>query len=152
MRRSRSEIDIRDLAQDIGDALDLRVEVGPEPVRLTVAKDLVGFALRSLIATVGENRPDPRAAGTDPAGPHDRGGLASGRPSFPSRANISNWRASCPSRSTVPCPTRGGSAFFWPRKSCGCITARSTPGLASKAPKFCFRCGACERRFGRTAA
>jgi hypothetical protein len=36
----------------------LRVEVGPEPVRLTVAKDLVGFALRSLIATVGENRPD----------------------------------------------------------------------------------------------
>jgi hypothetical protein len=52
------EIDIRDLAQTIGVALDLRVEVGPEPVRLTVAKDLVGFALRSLIATVGENRPD----------------------------------------------------------------------------------------------
>jgi len=51
------EIDIRELARDIGDALDLRVEVGPEPIRLTVAKDLVGFALRSLIATVGENRP-----------------------------------------------------------------------------------------------
>jgi len=51
------EIDMRNLAQDVGGALGLHVEIGPEPVRLTVAKDLVGFALRSLITSLGENRP-----------------------------------------------------------------------------------------------
>jgi hypothetical protein len=49
--------DMRELAQEVGASLGLRVETGPEPVKLTVAKDLVLFALRALIATVGENRP-----------------------------------------------------------------------------------------------
>jgi hypothetical protein len=52
-----AEVDMRELAGEIGRALELRVEVGPDPVRLTVAKDLVGFALRALITTVVENRP-----------------------------------------------------------------------------------------------
>src|SRR5205807_4108863 len=51
-------LDIRDLVQHIGHSLGLRVEVGPDPVVIPVAKKLVDFALRSLIRTVGENRPD----------------------------------------------------------------------------------------------
>jgi hypothetical protein len=50
-------VDMRDVAQEVGAALGVHVEVGPEPVLISVAKDLVAFALRSLIATVGENRP-----------------------------------------------------------------------------------------------
>jgi len=49
-------VDLRDLAQSVGDSLHLKVEVGPEPVRLAVAGDLVSFALRSLIEVVAENR------------------------------------------------------------------------------------------------
>ncbi len=52
-----SEVDMRNLAGEVGEALNLRVEIGPEPVRLTGAADLVGFALRALITTVVENRP-----------------------------------------------------------------------------------------------
>jgi hypothetical protein len=51
-------VDVRDIAQTIGHSLGLRVEVGPDPVVLPVAKKLIDFALRSLIRTVGENRPD----------------------------------------------------------------------------------------------
>lgn len=51
-------VDIRDLAQHVGHSLGLRVEVGPDPVVLPVAKKLVDFALRALIRTVGENRPE----------------------------------------------------------------------------------------------
>jgi hypothetical protein len=51
-------VDIRDLAQTIGHSLGLRVEVGPDPVVLNVSKKLLDFALRSLIRTVGENRPE----------------------------------------------------------------------------------------------
>lgn len=51
-------IDVRDLAQTIGHSLGLRVEVGPDPVVMPVAKKLLDFALRSLIKTVGENRPE----------------------------------------------------------------------------------------------
>ncbi len=50
-------VDMRDVAQEVGAALGVHVEVGPEPVLISVARDLVAFALRSLIATVGENRP-----------------------------------------------------------------------------------------------
>jgi hypothetical protein len=53
-----AEVDIRELAQHIGKTLSLRVEVGPDAVPLTVSKDLVEFALRALIETVVENRPD----------------------------------------------------------------------------------------------
>jgi len=51
-----SELDMRELAQAVGAALSLNVEIGPDPVRLLVAKDLVEFALRSLIETIAENR------------------------------------------------------------------------------------------------
>lgn len=52
-----SPCDIREIAQEVGAALELKVEVGPEPVALSVSRDLVAFALRSLISTVIENRP-----------------------------------------------------------------------------------------------
>ncbi len=51
-------VDVRELAQSIGHSLGLRVEVGPDPVILAASKKLLDFALRSLIRTVGENRPD----------------------------------------------------------------------------------------------
>lgn len=51
------EVDMRDVAAEVGKVLDLRVEIGPDPVKLTVAKNLVGFALQALITTVVENRP-----------------------------------------------------------------------------------------------
>jgi hypothetical protein len=50
--------DVREIAQQIGQSLGLRVEVGPDPVVLAVSKKLLEFALRALIRTVGENRPD----------------------------------------------------------------------------------------------
>lgn len=49
-------VDMRELAQAVSASLGLRVEVGPEPVPLAVARDLVEFSLRSLIACVLENR------------------------------------------------------------------------------------------------
>jgi hypothetical protein len=51
-------VDVREVAQKIGHSLGLRVEVGPDPVVLNASKKLVDFALRSLIKTIGENRPD----------------------------------------------------------------------------------------------
>jgi hypothetical protein len=51
-------VDVRELAQGIGHALSLRVEVGPDPVMLLASKKLLDFALRALIRTVAENRPD----------------------------------------------------------------------------------------------
>ncbi len=52
------QVDVRDLAQHVGHALGVRVEVGPDPVVLSASKKLLDFALRALIKTVGENRPD----------------------------------------------------------------------------------------------
>lgn len=52
------QIDVRDVAQHIGHSLGVRVEVGPDPVVLTASKKLLEFALRALIRTIGENRPD----------------------------------------------------------------------------------------------
>jgi hypothetical protein len=49
-------IDIREVAQLVGTALGVRVEVGPDPVVLSASRKLLDFALRSLIRTVGENR------------------------------------------------------------------------------------------------
>ena len=48
--------DIREVAQTLGTALGLRVEVGPDAVPLMVAKGLLEFSLRALIATIIENR------------------------------------------------------------------------------------------------
>jgi hypothetical protein len=53
-----STVDVREIAQHIGHGMGLRVEVGPDPVILTASKKLLDFALRALIRTVGENRPD----------------------------------------------------------------------------------------------
>jgi len=50
-------IDLREMVQAIGDALSLKVEIGPDPVRLVVATELVDFAVRSLVSSVAENRP-----------------------------------------------------------------------------------------------
>lgn len=49
-------IDVRELAQTVGASLGLRVEIGPDPVVLVIAKKLLEFALRSLIETIAENR------------------------------------------------------------------------------------------------
>lgn len=49
-------VDVRELAQGVGNALGLRVEIGPDPVILAVCKKLLDFALRSLIETITENR------------------------------------------------------------------------------------------------
>lgn len=51
-------VDMRDVVQHIGHSLGIRVEVGPDPVVLVVSKKLLEFALRALIRTVGENRPE----------------------------------------------------------------------------------------------
>lgn len=51
-------LDVREVAQKIGHSLSLRVEVGPDPVSLVASKKLLDFALRALIKTIAENRPD----------------------------------------------------------------------------------------------
>lgn len=52
------DVDVRDLVHGIGTSLGVRVEVGPDPVTLKASKKLLDFALRALVRTVGENRPD----------------------------------------------------------------------------------------------
>lgn len=49
-------VDMRDVAQAIGQSLGVRVEVGPDPVVLAVSRTLLDFALKSFIATIAENR------------------------------------------------------------------------------------------------
>lgn len=49
-------VDIRDVAQSVGSALGVRVEVGPAPVVLAVSQKLLHFALTALIETITENR------------------------------------------------------------------------------------------------
>ncbi len=53
-----TQVDIRDLAQRVGGALGLRVEVGPEPVSLHSNERLLEYALNSIIRAVAENRRD----------------------------------------------------------------------------------------------
>jgi hypothetical protein len=53
-----AETDVREIAQVVGQALGVRVEVGPDPVVLRAIRGLLEFTLRSLIRTVAENRPD----------------------------------------------------------------------------------------------
>jgi len=50
--------DVRELVQEIGRSLGVRVEPVEGAVVLTASRALIDFALRSLIRTVGENRPD----------------------------------------------------------------------------------------------
>jgi hypothetical protein len=49
-------VDIRDVARAVGQACAIKVETGPDPVIMQVAKGLVEFALRMLVETVCENR------------------------------------------------------------------------------------------------
>jgi hypothetical protein len=48
--------DVREIAQRVGTSVGVRVEVGPEPVMLTVGGKLLEFGLRALIKSVTENR------------------------------------------------------------------------------------------------
>ncbi|MEO6874722.1 MAG: GAF domain-containing protein [Opitutaceae bacterium] len=48
--------DIRELAASIGKTLNIRVEVGPDPVVLMVNRKLLDFGLSALIQSVAENR------------------------------------------------------------------------------------------------
>ena len=49
-------LDIRELVQTLGNSLSFRVEVGPDPVVLSASRNLLDFALRSLVETITENR------------------------------------------------------------------------------------------------
>lgn len=51
-----SIIDIRDIARSIGDKLNIRIEVGHDPVLMNVAYHELEFALSSLVQTLAENR------------------------------------------------------------------------------------------------
>ena len=148
-----SEVDVRDLAQEVGEALDLMVEVGPEPVPLTVARDLVGFALRALITTVGENLPRPRPAGTDAAGAHDRGGTgADGAPSRLKGKHL-ELEGILPEPVDGSVPNQGRLGVFLAKEILrlhhGEIHAG--PGLEENRG-FCFHSAACERIRGQRRA
>ncbi|MEY4689417.1 MAG: hypothetical protein RIR76_3440 [Verrucomicrobiota bacterium] len=49
-------VDLRELAQEIGRSLGLRVEVVSESAVLNADRRLLDFALRSILETIGENR------------------------------------------------------------------------------------------------
>lgn len=49
-------VDVREIAQALGQSLGVRVEVGPDPVVLNASRKLLEFALRALIVTITENR------------------------------------------------------------------------------------------------
>ena len=49
-------VDVKELVQQVGHSLGVRVEVGPDPVVLMASRKLLDFGLRALIRTIGENR------------------------------------------------------------------------------------------------
>ena len=49
-------VDIREVAQGVGQLLNIRVEVGPDPIVLTANRQLLDFALSALVRTLAENR------------------------------------------------------------------------------------------------
>jgi hypothetical protein len=51
-----ARVDLREIAQGVGESLGVRVESGPEPVVLFAIKGLLEFTLRALIRSVVENR------------------------------------------------------------------------------------------------
>jgi hypothetical protein len=51
-------VDIRDIAQTVGQSLGVIVEVGTDPIILLANKKLIEFTIRSLLCTVVENRPE----------------------------------------------------------------------------------------------
>ena len=50
--------DVREIAQRVGGAIGLRVEVGPDPIILVINSKLLEFGLRALVKAVTENRVD----------------------------------------------------------------------------------------------
>lgn len=50
--------DMRDVLQTLGQRVGVTVEVGPDPVQLSVAPKLLDFALGSIVETIAENRGD----------------------------------------------------------------------------------------------
>jgi len=51
-------VDIREIAQNVGQAIGVRVEVGPDPIVLIANRQLLDFTLSALIRTLAENRPE----------------------------------------------------------------------------------------------
>lgn len=128
-------IDVRDLAQSIGHALGLRVEVGPDPVMLSVSRKLLDFAPRALIRTVAENRPDQ---GTRELALKVRStGTGSELTALLSlKGKHLELEGILPDRWPMRFRTRVASWSSWPRRSCGCITVKFTPGPGWKDRRF----------------
>ena len=57
-----TEVDVREVAQSVGQLLGVRVEVGADPIILSANRRLLEFALRSFVQTIAENRPDQPTA------------------------------------------------------------------------------------------
>jgi hypothetical protein len=51
-----AETDIRDVAHQVAAALGVRVELGTDAVMMVVSRNLLEYALRSLVRTIAENR------------------------------------------------------------------------------------------------
>ena len=51
-------VEMRELIQAIGQSIGVRAEVGPDQVVLVASRKLLEFAIRALIKTVAENRPE----------------------------------------------------------------------------------------------
>lgn len=58
-----SMIDLRDLAQRVGMALGITVEVGPDPIPVFASEKLLEYALRSLLMAIIEDRIERSTAG-----------------------------------------------------------------------------------------
>jgi hypothetical protein len=52
-------VDVREIAREIGTSLNIRVEVGQDPVIIKTSKPLLDYALRAVLQTVAENRSEP---------------------------------------------------------------------------------------------
>lgn len=58
-----SIIDIRDLVQNSGRIVGVRVEVGPDPIMLNCYKDLMEYAIGGVLLAIGERRSEHSLAG-----------------------------------------------------------------------------------------
>jgi len=104
-------------------------------VIILVSKKLLDFALRALIQTIAQNRPDlgtrdlalkVRSTGTGP----ELTALLS------IKGRNLELEGVLPEPLDGAVPIRDDSVYFWPRKFCDCITERFTPVLESRVPKY----------------
>ena len=128
-------VDMREIAQNVGRDLTLHVEVGPDPVPLTVSKDLIEFALRSLVEGVAENQP---TQGVRELALQVR---SSGSGSeLTALLSIKGFhlelRASCRNRPIARSRARAASVFSWPRKFSACIMGKFMQVRAWKGRRF----------------